>query len=65
MCVGIYYAVVDRKKNVDNYYYGGRKMSPVKCFAKFYVIVCYKANGVSLENESNMEYHYQKHVAKS
>ena len=27
--VGIYYAIVDRKKSVDNYYYGGRQMSPV------------------------------------
>jgi len=30
VAVGIYYAVVDRKKNVDNYYYGGRSMSPVR-----------------------------------
>ena len=28
--IGVYYAIKSRKNNsVDNYYYGGRKMSPV------------------------------------
>ena len=28
--IGVYYAYKDRKKNLIDYYYGGKKMSPVR-----------------------------------
>ena len=34
--IGIYYAYKDRRKSVTDYYYGGKKMSPVKNQQNFY-----------------------------
>ena len=38
LAVGIYYAFKDRKKLVDNYYFGGRNMSPVIMFYLLYIL---------------------------
>ena len=38
LAVGIYYAFKDRKKLVDNYYFGGRNMSPVIMFYLPYIL---------------------------
>ena len=44
--IGAYYGYKDRKKTPTNYYFGGKKMSPVSHFLlKFHgtIIICFKS----------------------